>query len=83
MNKTNFELLRELLQEYKPKTRGVLYQEEIKLIKDKLQLEGATEIELRNMRDFTVAAFFDDDCDRVSAITTVIDTVLFDKGYRV
>ena len=87
MNKTNFTMVKELMGKYKPAARRFVSLEEVTLIKDTLQLEGATEIELRNMRDFVVAALgsgdSDENWDKMSAITHVIDRVLFEKGYAV
>ena len=88
MTKTNFTLIRELDAKYTPQNRGILSFQEVSLIKETLQLEDATELELRNMRDFVVAYLGNKDdnavtWDKMSAITNVIDTVLFVKGYGV
>lgn len=85
MNKTNFTMVKELMGKYKPAQRRFVSVEEVALIKETLQLDGATEIELRNMRDFVVAALGDSDeeWDKMSAITHVIDSILFEKGCTV
>ena len=93
MTKTNFTMVRELEKVYKPKQRGFVSSEESKLIKETLQLETATELELRNMRDFVVMFYGhieDEDgradmvaWDKMSAVTSVIDHVLFSHGYEV
>ena len=94
MTKTNFTLVRELDEKYHPQTRGILSAQEVSLIKETLELENATELELRNMRDFVVMFLGNksdksdgmidwESWDKMSAITAVIDTVLFDKGCAV
>lgn len=86
MNKTNFTLVKELMDKYTPKTRRFVSTEEVSLITETLQLEDATELELRNMRDFVVAALgsgSDEEWDKMSAITHVIDRVLYEKGCAV
>lgn len=94
MTKTNFTLVRELDEKYHPQTRGFVSAQEVNLITETLELENATELELRNMRDFVVIYLGDkfekadgtadfEAWDKMSAITHVIDTVLFDKGCAV
>ena len=86
MTKTNFTMVKELLGKYQPKVKRFVSTEEVALIKETLQLEDATELELRNMRDFVVAALgdhSDEEWDKMSAITHVIDRVLYEKGYAV
>lgn len=87
LTKTNHLMLVELLDVYHPKERGILSLEEDALIKEKLQLENRTVVELRNLRDFVVArlAHSDkmEDWDRMSAITHCIDMELFDRGVEV
>lgn len=94
MTKTNFLLIRELDEQYHPQRRGYLNPQEVELVKKTLELETATELELRNMRDFVVIYLGNksektdggtdwEAWDKMSAITHVIDTVLFDKGCAV
>lgn len=86
MTKTNFTMVKELMGKYKPAARRFVSTEEVALIKETLQLEDATELELRNMRDFVVAALgrdSDEEWDKMSAITHVIDRVLFERGCAV
>ena len=85
--KTNFLMLRDLLAQYKPAQRGVANRDEIKLIKETLCLNDMDILQLRNMRDFTVAHLgrSEDlvDWDRMSAITYVIDCCILDLGGEV
>ena len=88
MTKTNFTLVKELDEKYVPQTRGFVNAQEVNLIKETLELENATELELRNMRDFVVIYLGHKDdkretWDKMSTITHVIDTILFDKGCAV
>lgn len=84
---TNHMMLSDLLKEYHPQERGILSEDEFKLVNEMLQLENRTVIELRNLRDFVVARLGDsdnlEDWDRMSAITHCIDTELFDRGAEV
>ena len=78
MEKTNLEMLKELLDVYKPERRGIISMTEIKLIVEKLHLHEMDEIQLRNLRDFTVAVLTTEhdnmeEWDKMSAITSVID----------
>jgi len=95
--KPDFNLIRDLQEVYTPKTRGIVSQTEIQLIKEKLELEQRTVIELRNVRNTVVMiygrradSFQDKDpskmmelMDAMSAITAVIDEVLFNRGEEV
>lgn len=87
LNKTNYQMLNNLLAMYDPKERGILSDDEHRLIQEMLELTDRTVIELRNLRDFVVAHMgrSDDliDWDRMSAITHCIDTELFDRGAEV
>jgi hypothetical protein len=89
MTKTNFTLIKELNEKYQPKTRGIVSSDEVTLIKDALELHDATELELRNMRDFVVIFFDNQDAgdrtswNKMSAITHVIDILLSQKGCAV
>lgn len=88
--KTNFAMMKDLLKEYEPKQFGIVNKDEIYLINEKLCLDEMNELQLRNLRDFTVL-FFDsrmDDFDRkemdkMSAITAVIDQKLWNIGAEV
>ena len=84
---TNHVMLMELLGVYHPANKGILNDYEMGLIKEKLQLENRTVIELRNLRDFVVARLGDsdsmEDWDRMSAITHCIDMKLYEKGAEV
>lgn len=85
--KTNFQMLRELLENYHPKTRGILYEEEYKLVADALHLSEMDILQLRNLRDFTVLYLGKsedvENWDRMSAITHCIDTRIFNLGGEV
>ena len=84
--KTNFQMLKELLEKYHPQTRGFINVEESKLIKETLHLTEMDILALRNLRDFTVAFFSNktndtvEDWDKMSAITYVIDGELLNRG---
>ena len=84
---TNFQMLRELLKTYHPKTRGMLSNEEYKLIEDTLHLSEMNILQLRNLRDFTVLYLGKSEdmeaWDRMSAITHCIDTRIFNLGGEV
>lgn len=92
---TNFQMLRELLEIYHPKTRGWVSAEEIKLIKETLHIAEMDILALRNLRDFTVMFLSEEakenetienimaNWDRMSAITHLIDTEIIDKGGEV
>ena len=85
--KTNFQMLKELIDKYHPKQRGFVNTEEIKLIKETLHLAEMDILALRNLRDFTVAFTGDsdtiEDWDRMSAICFVIDNEIVEKGGEV
>ena len=84
---TNFQMLRELLDKYHPKSRGVLSGDEYKLVVDTLHLTEMDVLQLRNLRDFTVAHMGRsedmEDWDRMSAITYCIDSALVSLGEEV
>ena len=84
---TNHILLKKLLDVYSPEQRGVLLTDEIRLVNDGLLLKERTVIDLKNLRDFVVAAMggSDDieDWDRMSAITHCIDMELVSRGAEV
>ena len=85
--KTNFQMLRELLEKYHPKTRGMLSGEEYKLVVDTLHLSEMDVLQLRNLRDFTVVHMGRsedmEDWDRMSAITYCIDSKIVELGGEV
>lgn len=84
--KPDFLLIKSLASVYSPNTRGVSTAEEIKLIKDRLELPRRTILSLRNLRNTVVmmSTFFGDNAsDKISAITYIIDTELFNKGAEV
>lgn len=76
--KTNFQMLRELLENYHPEQRGIVNWSEYRLIHDTLCVGEMNILQLRNLRDFTVVHMgrSEDmkDWDRMSAITYVIDS---------
>lgn len=92
---TNFQMLRELLEIYHPKQRGFISKEEFKIVKETLHIAEMDIIALRNLRDFTVIFLTQEakenettenimeNWDRMSAITYVIDTEIFEKGGEV
>lgn len=84
--KPDFLLIKSLASVYSQNTRGVSTAEEIKLIKDRLELPRRTILSLRNLRNTVVmmSTFFGDNAsDKISAITYIIDTELFNKGAEV
>lgn len=87
--KTNFLMLRELLEKYHPQERGFVSTEEAELIETTLHLAEMDVLALRNLRDFTVIFFNNDtddaieNLDRMSAITFIIDMKIIDKGGEV
>lgn len=85
--KTNFTMLKELLEQYKPEQRGIVNRNEIQLIEDVLCLNEMDILQLRNLRDFTVAHLGSSDnlvdWDRMSAITYVIDCCILKSGGEV
>lgn len=96
--KTNYRMLMELREEYKPAKRGVVSMDEIYKINEMLELDGRSELDLRNLRDFVVMAHFlegetlDSEGrveemlavhDRCSAITAVIDQKILNMGAEI
>ena len=84
---TNFQMLRELLGKYHPAERGMLNYEEIELIRKTLHMDEMDILQLRNLRDFTVAHMGRsekiEDWDRMSAITYCIDSRIVELGGEV
>ncbi len=76
--KTNFQMLRELLEGYHPEQHGIMSWSEHQLIRDTLHVGEMDILQLRNLRDFVVLYLDRDadreDWDRMSAITHVIDS---------
>lgn len=85
--KTNYLMLLELNAKYTPERRGIVNMEEIHLINEVLHLDEMDELQLRNLRDFTVIFYSqkkdDVSWDKMSAITAVIDNKLFNLGKEV
>ena len=86
---TNFQMLKELLKTYKPKQRGFVNFDEANLITETLHLKEMNILALRNLRDFTVAFFSNqekdtmENWDKMSAITYIIDTQIVELGGEV
>lgn len=84
---TNFQMLRELLEKYHPEQQGIMNYEEKLLIQDVLHIGEMDVLQLRNLRDFTVAHMGRsekmEDWDRMSAITYCIDSALIELGEEV
>lgn len=81
---TNFHMLKDLLEKYRPEQRGVVNIKEINLIKDTLCIGKMDMLQLRNLRDFTVVYMSKsekmEDWDKMSAITHIIDMRLSQIG---
>ena len=87
---TNFTMLRELAKVYRPAEFGIATSSEVALISSTLHIKEMDILQLRNLRDFTVAVFTDImpgeprvKLDAVSAITAVIDERIFSLGGEV
>lgn len=85
--KTNNLMLRELLEVYHPKRRGILLREEGELIERTLHISEMDFLALRNLRDYVVMRLSVsdniEDWDRMSAITCCIDCAISDLGGEV
>lgn len=85
--KTNFQMLKELLEKYHPLQRGMLSLYEATLIEETLCIGNMDILQLRNLRDFTVSHLGRsekmENWDRMSAITTVIDMRISELGGEV
>ena len=91
--RTNFQMVKDLDIKLTPLHRGILTGTEVEMIKEELCLEKMDILQLRNLRDFTVLYFSakrsdsDDvkqlmyNADKLSGITSVIDTQLIALGY--
>lgn len=92
---TDFHQLERLRQKYKPATRGILSENETRLIKTELELKTRNNIELQNIRDASVLLYGqlmqnETDAgtimglaDAMSGITAVIDQEKFNRGMDV
>ena len=84
---TNFQMLKELLEEYHPAQRGIAFAEELELIKSTLHIQEMNVLQLRNLRDFVVLFLGHkedmESWDRMSAITSVIDHRIWQVGGNV
>ena len=82
--KTNFLMLKELLEKYHPAERGVISYDERLLIEKILCLHDMDILALRNLRDFVVLALSKhgdtESWDKMSAITHVIDMEISYNG---
>lgn len=85
--KTNHLMLRELLEVYHPKERGMINNEEYTYIRETLCLDYMDVFALRNLRDYVVASMSHsekmEDWDRMSAITYCIDVRIVELGGEV
>lgn len=83
---TNFQMVKELMKKYNSEAEGFVSGKEQKLIKETLCLAEMDVLALRNLRDFVVMFFSHKDeggYDKMSAITYVIDTEIFNRGGEV
>lgn len=82
--KTNFQMLRDLLNEYHPNERGLMSDREYDLVTNMLCMNEMNILQLRNLRDFTVLYLGKsekmEDWDRMSAITHCIDLRILNLG---
>lgn len=94
--KSDFQSIRELLDDFKPQERGWISAEEADQIRTALELKQRSAIELQNIRDMTVLFLARrseeqrDNTDQVvetmdimSAVTHVIDMERFSRGMEV
>lgn len=88
--RTNHLMLRDLLETYHPARRGLVNSDEMYLITSTLYLSEMNLLQLRNLRDFTVLFLTrkgtetsNEDWDRMSAITSVIDNYIVKLGGEV
>lgn len=83
---TDFVLLKRLSEVYRPAQRGIISGPEVELIRNYLEIDCRTVIQLRNLRNTVVmmlGPIFNDDWDRMSAITHVIDMELLNRGEEI
>lgn len=94
--KSDFQSIRELLDDFRPQERGWISTEEAEQIRTALELKQRSAIELQNIRDMTVLFLARrseeqrDNTDQVvetmdimSAVTHVIDMERFSRGMEV
>lgn len=83
---TNFQMVKELNQKYNSEVEGIVSSKERQIIRETLCLAEMDVLALRNLRDFIVMFFTHKDdggYDKMSAITYVIDTEIFNRGGEV
>lgn len=96
--KTDFHSIMELKENFKPKERGWIDQEEAAQVKKVLELDGRTDIELQNIRDMAVMLYgqwssssradgkyeeMDAYMDAMSATCAVVDGMKMRRGLEV
>ena len=85
--KTNYLMLKDLLEKYHPEQRGIINYVERELVKKTLCINEMDILQLRNLRDFTVSYLGRsdkmEDWDRMSAITYCIDSRIIELGGEV
>ena len=89
--KTDFHSIMELKENFKPKERGWIDQEEAAQVKKVLELDGRTDIELQNIRDMAVMLYgqwssssrADGKYEEMSAICAVVDGMKMRRGLEV
>lgn len=85
--KTNYQMLRKLLEKYHPEQQGIINFTENTLIREILCIDEMDILQLRNLRDFTVEYMSRskkmEDWDRMSAITYAIDLRIVELGGEV
>ena len=83
---TDFVLIKRLISVFKPATWGIITLAEAEQVKECLQLDCRTVLQLRNLRN-TVVMMCDErsdvDCDWISAVTHVVDMELINRGAEV
>lgn len=82
--KTNFHMIKELLEIYDPEQKGILSYEEKLLVQDTLHIGKMDVLQLRNLRDFVVLYLGKSekmkDWDIMSAVTYCIDCAIIELG---
>ena len=96
--KTDFYSIMELKENFKPKERGWIDQKEAAQVKNVLELDARTDIELQNIRDMAVMLYgqwssssradgkyeeMDAYMDAMSAICAVVDGMKMRRGLEV
>lgn len=85
--KTNYLMLKDLLEKYHPVKRAIMSLAENTLIRETLCIDEMDILQLRNLRDYTVAHMSRsekmEDWDRMSAITYAIDLRIVELGGEV